>query len=478
MTTTQGTLTSAQSKKATGIIYARVSADTSKTGRSVKQQVDECTTRATELGITIREVVEDNSIGASRYSAAKTRPGFEHLKAVLRQGDTLFVWESSRIARKLSDHLLIRNLCEDKGIRLSAGERVYDFSKTSDREMAGHEAVTSEAEASRTRDRVLRAVRARAAAGRPHSALGFGWTRSFDPETGSATWYIDANAEHVRDAVERILSGATLYSIVRDWNSRGILTTAGNPWQPRTLKQLLVRPSYAGLRVLRGQVVGQGDWPAIISEDQHTRIVAVLRDPRRSQKHGSDPVHLLTGIAECSVCGEYVRYQRHSSKQDQYRCPLGHVGRSAAAVDEYVLRRIFRLIEKWQIDTFLTSDLEDENTDDTTTSSVHLQQARELRQRLDSAVDQFSSGALSAASLARIESTLLPQIENAERLAHTSRVHPLLAQMIAQSPQQVWESFDIEKQRALVRTVVRVVIYPTMRGQRVFDESSVVVTWR
>lgn len=115
------------------VIYTRVSHDASGRGRSVAEQEEECRAVAAEHGWTVRQVVSDVSIGASRHSAVKSRPGFEQLAHVLRRGDVLVVWESSRLTRKLGEYLAMRELCESRHVLLCVGDEITDFSKSSDR---------------------------------------------------------------------------------------------------------------------------------------------------------------------------------------------------------------------------------------------------------------------------------------------------------------------------------------------------------
>lgn len=457
------------------VIYTRVSHDASGRGRSVDEQEKECRATAADHGWNVRQVVSDISIGASRHSAVKSRPGFEQLRHELRRGDVLVVWESSRLTRKLGEYLAIRELCESRQVLLCVGDEITDFSKSSDRSRSASEALAAEAEADKTSDRVRRNVRARATSGDAHSVLPFGYVRTYDPATGAKSWSLDpVNAPLVRDAVEGVLSGRTLYSIATDWNARGILTGNGNLWQPRTVKQLLRRPALAGLRQYQGQVIGAGNWPPIITTDQHQRLLAVFTDPTRIVHRGHKPVHLLTGIATCSRCGDTMRYLRHSGKKDQYRCPSGCVGRSAGPVDDWVLSHMFRLIDLWRANVFL---MQDDSPTSSPTASLDWAEARELQQRLDAFTDQAIDGTISNDQLARATKKLQPQIDAAKDRARRNTIHPLLKRL-GESPNSIWESWDIEEQRQLIKNVISVVIYPTEKGRRSLDPETVKVTWR
>lgn len=111
--------------------------------------------------------------------------------------------------------------------------------------------------------------------------------------------------------MQRVLDGESLRSICKDLDTQQAPTPGrGARWNRTTLKQLLLRPSLAGLTVHRGQVVGRApaDSPRVIEEDTHERIKAVLTDPvRRSSPGGREPKYLLGGIARCGRCDGVMR---------------------------------------------------------------------------------------------------------------------------------------------------------------------------
>ena len=67
------------------------------------------------------------------------------------------------------------------------------------------------------------------------------------------------------------------------------------------MRPLLANPRYAALRVHRGEVVGGATWPAIIDEETHRAVCAILSDPAR-HKAGPPRRTLLSGLALCGTC--------------------------------------------------------------------------------------------------------------------------------------------------------------------------------
>jgi site-specific DNA recombinase len=93
-------------------------------------------------------------------------------------------------------------------------------------------------------------------------------------------------ASALRDAAERILRGETLYSVVREWQNRGIRPVVSGQWTVATLAGILSSPRLAGLRQWQGKKY-PAQWPAIIDTDTHERLAKLLADrPRRAQVTG------------------------------------------------------------------------------------------------------------------------------------------------------------------------------------------------
>ena len=55
-------------------------------------------------------------------------------------------------------------------------------------------------------------------------------------------------AKLIRDAADRLIKGATWYSIVADWNRKGVLSSKGNKWSVRVLQQVMSNPRICGYR--------------------------------------------------------------------------------------------------------------------------------------------------------------------------------------------------------------------------------------
>lgn len=430
------------------VVYTRVSRDT-KNGRSVDDQERECRAECDRRGWPVRALFCDNSISASRYGSR--RPEWEKLKTELRQDDVLVVWEASRTARDLEEFVSLRNLCAEKGVALSYSGRVLDLTLGDDRFVGGLDALIAERESEQIRVRVLRGKRAGALEGRPAGRVPWGY-RVASP----GVWEPDpVEAPRIKEAVERILSGES-YSAVYRW----LQTTDG--YVPPTLTVMnrsLRKPTLAGLRVHQGEVVGKGNWTPILTEEQHTLLVARMDRVRRTYKRvetpGPEPQHLLSHIAKCGTCGTGLPWRRKSGGGNPvYVCPKGHCSRLADPVDREVERELFDRLSKIDPKQF--------EGDDPAVGALW-DEVETLEGQLEEWTEKAIAGEVTPASFAKIEKGLNGRIEGLKaQVLQCDQGEVDLADVL-----QNWADLPMREKRAIVRGFFSITVRPAKRGNRV-----------
>jgi site-specific DNA recombinase len=461
------------------LIYTRVSKDPKQRGRSVAEQEAECRSLCEREGWRVLDVLCDNDRSASRH-AKRGRPAWDEVKHRVAAGgvDVLVTWEASRSTRDLAEFVDLRDLCRAHGVLLNYSGRSLDLDDTRDSFQAGLDALMAEDEASRTRDRILRTVRANAEQGRPHGRRLYGYRRVYDdstPPTLVGQVPEPDEAAIVVEVARRYLSGESTYAIAEDLNGRGVPLPTRAAWSETRIKRILTNPAYVGQRVHRGEIVGEASWAPILDRDTFDAIAAKYEDPARAKfRGGHDLRHLLSGIARCGKpkCGAFM-YVGGDRGRRVYVCRdgKGHLGRSAQLLDAYVTAIV--------LERLATIDL-----DDLAAESADTVEARgevvELRARLADAVEQFTDGKLSAATLAKIEVKLKPKIAAAERAARGRVVPPIVRDLAGKNVDQRWDKLTIEQQRDVVRLLVDVTVLPSKRppGTRGFDPNAVKIEWR
>ncbi|MEU8312907.1 recombinase family protein [Micromonospora sp. NPDC049033] len=455
-------------------IYTRVSSDPRETGRSVEEQEAECRQVCERQGWTVARVFCDNDRGASRHSK-RARPKYQALREFLVEGgaDVLVLWEGSRAQRDLADYLSLRDLCAGQGILYSYSGRTYDLSRTDDRFNTALDALLAEREADVTRDRILRAVRANAAAGRPHGKLLYGYSREYD-ERGTFVRQVinEGQAAVIREAARRVAAGEPCRAIALDFNARGIAAPRGGSWDLTQVRRVVINPAYIGQRVHRGVVVGEGQWPAILTEADYINCKVRMTDPRRKSVRDTTVKHSLSGAARCGVCGSRMRVQKNRT-HFAYICIKGFcVSVKTTNLEEFVDAVIVERLSRPDVIKLLAAPAQD---DDARTAQA---EADELRARLDEFYAASAAGEISPGGLAKIEGRLLGEIEAAERRAYAAQVPQILKEVARPDIGDVWHGLPVALRREVIDLLMVVKVHPTGRGQRTFRPERVEIEWK
>lgn len=282
-------------------VYCRISLDVEGSGAGVERQEQDCRAYCDERGYEVAEVYVDNDLSA--YSG-KRRPAYEQMLADLEAGqiDGVIVYHVDRLTRQTRELEHFIDLADRTKATLGTVTGDIDLSTSDGRfhaRIMGAVAQKSSDDASR---RLRRKWKANAEEGKPQG----GGTRPYG-YTEDKLDVIPAEADVVQGIVQMAFDGASLSGIKKTLNEKGVLNTNGNPWTSQTIKNLLVNPRYAGLRSYRGEIVGKGQWPAIISEEDHQKLLVILNNPQRRRKRENDSNALanpLSGFLTCGKCGK------------------------------------------------------------------------------------------------------------------------------------------------------------------------------
>jgi site-specific DNA recombinase len=161
---------------------------------------------------------------------------------------------------------------------------------------------------------------------------------------------VEAEAREVRDMARRVIAGASLGSIARDLNDRGVRTLRGGPWEQSQVCQLLRAPQLRGARAYHGQVVENvtPQWERVLSEGEQLAVLAALDDPSRRCKPSVGMPRLLVGLVRCGSCGmapSLVKYGKsHGCTAGPGRKNCGHVWVTVAGLDRFVIGEVVRAL--------------------------------------------------------------------------------------------------------------------------------------
>jgi DNA invertase Pin-like site-specific DNA recombinase len=442
-------------------IYARISQDREGAGIKVEDQEKDCRQLARRLGLEVVEVFTDNDLSAHR--GKKKRPGYGGLLAAVRAGqvDAVLCTHADRLLRSVKEMEGYIDTCQDRDVptyQVMAGQ--LDLATASGKRNARLAAVIAEGEV----DQMIERMRA----ARLHRVTEGKWTggrRPFGYEADGVT-VNQAEAEALRWAASQVLAGVSLNATVAKLNKRGVRTATGKEWQPTELRRVLVRPRNAGLTVHRGEIVGRAEWPAILDEDTRRGVSAVLGDPTRRTNTTTARQWLLSGLARCGVCGDFVRSTSPGSSHGRqtkpgYTCRSGkHVVRDAAELDAYMENVILERLSRPAAAELLAPDQRGD------TSALHLRDAA-LRARLDELGRLCGEGLIDASQLVQGTAAIRTQREEiTAQLAAASRGSVLAGVADAPDPAKVWAGLDLSRKRAIVDVLMTVTILPAHKGRR------------
>lgn len=404
------------------------------------------------------------------------RPGWRKMLTMLSEGkaDGLVALDLDRCARDPRDLEDLIDVVETRSVRIPVESVTGSLRLSNDADITMARVMVAVANKSSrdTARRVAAARRRDAVAGK----YG-GGQRPFGYERDGVTIRPNEAAEVVNTA-DAVLVGLSLRMIAANLRERGVPTVTGAAWSPGTVRDILLRPRNAGIAVYRGEEVGKGQWPAILSEPTWRAVVAFLSDPARRTSPGNTPRWLGSLIYRCGVCGDVVSQGGGRHHQPAYTCrgPQNHLRRAAHPVDEFVSRVMIARLEQPDAASLLSR----RNDIDTAALS---KAANEARQRMTTLARLYGAGKIDARQLEDGTEHARVDLKHAEDALADAAPSDLLAGMAGRADAAaIWDALDIGHRREIVRLLVDVTLLPGIGGRRpggsYFDPQTVRITWK
>jgi len=409
----------------------------------------------------------DNDVSAS---SGKRRPEYERLLLDVRDGavHAVTAWHPDRIARRPDDLERLISAVEQtkaKVATVQAGE--YDLNTPSGRAVARTVVAWARAEVEHKGERQKVSNVQSAQQGRPPSG-----PRAFGYEKNGLE-VRESEAADLREGYSTILNGGTLRAVARAWNDAGHVTSHGNPWRGSQVRRVLQSPRYAGKRGRLGEIVADGQWPALVDEDTWRAVQHVLSDETRRTTPDTSRRYLLSGLARCGVCGAHMDTGRTQHGVRTLKCSASrHLTRAAEPIEQ--------LVEKLVVRTLAEPDLADLciTRPDVDVAALR-DEAAAVRVRLDEAAALYGAGTITGAQLTTSTAVLRGRLAGLEAdLADATRGHPLAPYAAAQDPVERWHQAGLDERRAVVDTLVTIRVLSPGRGARRFDPTTVDIKWR
>ncbi|MFL1999496.1 recombinase family protein [Microbacterium sp. A1-JK] len=458
-------------------IYTRISKDSEGDQLGVKRQEDDCRKEAERRGWDVAQVYTDNDVSATR---SKSRPAYERMLQDIRSGylQAIVVWAVDRLTRTPRELEDVIDLADRHGLVFANVGGTIDLGTPEGRAMARQMGTFARLEVENSAKRLRRKFQEKAEKGEPHGYSPYGYTRVDGRDIP-----VEAQASIVQECARRTLAFESLRSIAADLNRRGVPGPKSDRWNTTIIRQMLLRPSNAGLRQHRGKIIGKATTVPILTEDTHSELTALLTDPsRKSNGDGPTPKYLLAGIVLCGLCGSRMRrtvgrLETNARTGAQKRQPPAYqcstcfrVRRRQDLVDEVVVRSIVgRLSKPDAAELFASGD-----------SGVADECRKEIAgidAKLDLAAGQFASDEITAPQLKRISAQLRERREQATRRLEAAQPRTAFTSLAGPKAGERWDKLPLAAKREVVETLMTITIQPSGRGKS-FDPQLVAIEWR
>jgi len=299
--------------------------------------------------------------------------------------------------------------------------------------------------------------------GRPHGRILWPYRRVYNHRGAlERVEVIPERAAALRDAASSVLAGGTLTAAAEKINAAGL--DPDRQFAGRTLRRLLRTPTVAGLRVHRGQVIGAGDWPAILDADTHQRLERLLSQPDRRCTTDTQVRHLLPGVALCGRCGATLHRVGGTARPPRLVCSQRpHLSLAQGAAERYVAAVVLARLQlpdalaAWQPQPAPPAGEHRE-----TPAGEHRETPAALRDQLAGWEDAAAEGTVTPAAFGRIEARLLARLAAAEAAARPTATPPVLTELTAGDAPTAWAGLPVRQQRE----VLRLLGAPTIRPGR------------
>jgi hypothetical protein len=225
--------------------------------------------------------------------------------------------------------------------------------------------------------------------------------------------------------------------------------------------------------VVVDKVIGEGNWPAIVSEDLWRAVHDKLSDPDRICGASRARKHLLSNIATCGLCGSGLGsgVTKKPRQTPIYTCKsCNRVSRNAAHLDAAVIEAVVARLSREDAEVLIA----DYSRPDLDALSAQRQALRDRQEALGHA---HGAGRLSLAAFTAADQSLTQQIEALTKQITAPDRAEIFGDVIGSDADRKFARLGLDRQRTVIDTLLRITVHPTGRGRR-FDPASIDIAYR
>jgi site-specific DNA recombinase len=284
-------------------------------------------------GLEVAQVYADD--GVSGTIPLHERPEGRRLLEDAKQGkfSTLLVYRLDRLGRSLLVIVDAHDRLRAYGVALKSATEPIDTSNPSGRLIFQMLASFAEYERETIRERTSAGLHRAYRGGKHFGAAPYGYRT----DDRSLLRVVPEEAEIVREIIENVAEGSTLYAEAKRLNDLGLPTPGwryGNGkkrpgaklWSVMTVSNIVRQSAYSGVHRVEtngGKDVIEQPVPAVVEPGLQKRAMAVLKENSRYRNRKNDRRYLLRGLVRCATCvGACTGHSstRRGKKYHYYAC--------------------------------------------------------------------------------------------------------------------------------------------------------------
>src|SRR5215212_985353 len=294
-------------------LYLRVSSDEQRERESIKTQREFFEQYCQLYGLKVTETYADD--GVSGTIPLHERPEGRRLleDARAKKFETLLVYRLDRLGRSLLVIVDAHDRLQVSGVSLRSATEPIDTSNPSGRLIFQMLASFAEYERETIRERTRAGLHRAYRGGKHFGAAPYGYRT----DDRSLLQVVPEEAGIVREIIENVAEGSTLYAEAKRLNDLGLATPGwryGNGkkrpgaklWSVMTVSNIVRQSAYSGVHRVKtngGKDVIEQPVPAVLEPGLQERAMAVLEENSRYRNRKNDRRYLLRGLVRCATCG-------------------------------------------------------------------------------------------------------------------------------------------------------------------------------
>lgn len=261
-------------------------------------------------------------------------------------------------------------------------------------------------------------------------------------------------ARHLQWAAARVLEGASIASIARDFDAQGVRPVKAARWSTKTLHDQLSSARIAGLRVHRGEIVGEAAWEPILDRETWDAVVAALHS-RGADKVRPQLKRWLNGLLFCGLCGHRLsgnstvdgaKYRYWCSPYRADGC--GKISIAGHGAEREAERQVLGYLSRPDVLSALSA----------TTSHASAARARkdvgEDEQQLKELSRMWAQKQITLAEYAEARKVIQERIDGAKAALLSHVPVAIRAVFVANAPASAWQGLKPGDRRELTRIVL------------------------